>query len=68
MKISYDRHEDILMIELDVAEPIDHAEHTGSFIVHLSPQDRPVLLEILKASDFLSDVVKASMRAEPAAR
>ncbi|HLF01403.1 MAG TPA: DUF2283 domain-containing protein [Anaerolineales bacterium] len=65
MKISYDREEDILTIELDATATIDHAEHVGSVILHLSPGDRPVLLEILRASDFLSGLVKASMRSEP---
>ncbi|MBI2977189.1 MAG: DUF2283 domain-containing protein [Chloroflexi bacterium] len=65
MKISYDREEDILTVELDAAAAIDHAEHTGSVILHLSPDDRPVLLEILKAGEFLSGMVKATMRAEP---
>ena len=65
MKISYDRQEDILTIELDASAAIDHAEHTGSVILHLSSEDRPVLLEILRASEFLSGLVKASMRSEP---
>lgn len=65
MKISYDRQEDILTIELEASQAIDHAEHTGSVILHLSSDDRPVLLEVLKASEFLSSLVKASMRAEP---
>lgn len=65
MKISYDRQEDILTIELDPSAAIDHAEHTGSVILHLSPEDRPVLLEIMRASEFLSGLVKASMRSEP---
>jgi uncharacterized protein YuzE len=65
MRISYDREEDILTIELDAQARIDHAEQSGSFIVHLSPEDRPVLLEILKASEFLSGLVKAAARAEP---
>ncbi|MEK7783875.1 MAG: DUF2283 domain-containing protein [Chloroflexota bacterium] len=64
MKISYDREEDILTIELDASATIDHAEHSGSVILHLSPDDRPVLLEILRASEFLSGLVKASMRSE----
>ena len=64
MKISYDRQEDILTIELDNSAAIDHAEHVGSLILHLSPDDRPVLLEILHATDFLSGLVRASMRAE----
>ncbi|MEK7327809.1 MAG: DUF2283 domain-containing protein [Chloroflexota bacterium] len=64
MKISYDREEDILTIELDASATIDHAEHSGSVILHLSPDDRPVLLEILRASEFLSGLAKASMRSE----
>jgi uncharacterized protein YuzE len=67
MKINYSREEDILLIELDASTSIDHAEHIGSVIVHLSPQDKPVLLEILDASESLSETVRASMRAEPTA-
>lgn len=65
MKINYDREDDILTIELDASAPIDHAEHIGSLILRLGPEDQPVLLEILSASEFLSSLVKASMRAEP---
>ena len=65
MKISYDREEDILLIELDASAGIDHAEHVATVILHLDSADRPVLLEILRASDFLSGLVKASMRPEP---
>lgn len=67
MKISYDREEDILTLELDALATIDHAEQVGPVIVHVSPDDKPVLLEILDASSFLSAVVKASMRAQPVA-
>jgi uncharacterized protein YuzE len=65
MKISYDREEDALLIEIDPAASIDYAEEAGSVILHFDADQRPVLLEILQASEFLSDVVKASMRAEP---
>jgi uncharacterized protein YuzE len=65
MKISYDREKDILTLELDMQARIDHAEQTGSVIVHLSQDDHPVLLEILKASEFLSSLVRAAARAEP---
>lgn len=64
MNIRYDREEDILLIELDPTMTIDHAEHTGPLILHLSPEDRPVLLEILGATDFLSSALRASMRGE----
>ena len=65
MNVSYGREEDILTIELEPSAVIDHAEHVGSLILHLSPDDRPVLLEILHGSEFLSGLVKASMRAQP---
>jgi hypothetical protein len=66
MKASYDREEDILTVELDDSAPIDHAEQVGTVILHLSTDDRPVLLEVLHASEFVANLVKASMRAEPA--
>ena len=65
MRISYDRDEDVLLLELDDATPIDHAEHNGSLIVHLSHDERPVLIEILHASAFLAGSLTASMRAVP---
>ncbi|MBV6392717.1 MAG: hypothetical protein KPEEDBHJ_01942 [Anaerolineales bacterium] len=65
MKINYNREDDVMLIELDASASIDHAEHVGSLIVHFDPQDKPILLEILNASEFLSGLVKATMRAEP---
>ena len=62
MKISYDREEDILMIETTQQGTIDHAEHTGPFIAHFSETGSLLLLEILDASDFLSSLLKVSLR------
>jgi len=62
MKVEYDRQEDILTVELDPSSPIDHAEQIGTVIVHVGPENQPVLLEILRASDFVGEVVKESMR------
>lgn len=63
MKVEYDRQEDILTVELDPSTPIDHAEQLDTLILHVSSDNRPVLLEVLHASDFVSEVIKASMRA-----
>ena len=63
MKISYDREADIMMIEIS-KEKIDYAEESGTIIIHFSKKNRPVLLEILDASEFLSLVTKASIRAK----
>lgn len=65
MKINYDREEDILTIETAPGK-IDHAEEMGQIIVHFTEDDKPILLEILDASDFLSLVTKSSLRAQSA--
>jgi uncharacterized protein YuzE len=62
MKITYDREEDILMLELNAQGRIDHAEQVESIILHLSEEDEPVLLEILHASDFLAQILKESLQ------
>ena len=62
MKINYDRSEDILMIETSQDGLIDHAERTGPFIAHFSPAGQLLLLEILDASEFLSSLIKVSLR------
>ena len=66
MKMKYDREEDILTLELREHAQIDHAEHAESIILHLSEADEPVLLEILHASDFLTQALKVSLQAENA--
>ena len=62
MQVRYDRAEDILSIETTDQGVIDHAEHIGSLIAHLSPEGQLVLLEILDASDFLAALIKATVR------
>lgn len=64
MKIHYDRKEDILILEVSGKGQIDHAEQVDSVIVHFTASGEPVLLEILDASEFLSTVIKATMRPE----
>jgi len=63
MKVNYDRSEDILMIEIS-EDKIDYAEKAGIIIVHFTGAGKPVLLEILNASEFLSSVVKTALRSE----
>jgi uncharacterized protein YuzE len=64
MKIHYDRNEDVLMLEISDEGKIDHAEQVDSVIVHFTASGEPVLLEILDASEFLSAIIKATMRPE----
>lgn len=61
MKISYNREQDILMYEIS-DEPIDYAEEVGNIIVHLTKEGKPVILEILDASEFLAETTKITMR------
>jgi hypothetical protein len=62
MKISYDREEDILTVEMNPDARIDHAEQSGPFIAHFTESDRLVLLEILNASEFFVLALQASLR------
>lgn len=63
MKLSYDRSEDILTVETAPGD-IDHAEEMGPVIVHFTKEGKPVVLEILDASEFLSLATKSSIKAE----
>ena len=62
MKVRYDRDEDILVIEVMPQGFIDHAVQVDGVIVHLTEVSRLVLLEILDASEFLSSLVRVTMR------
>jgi uncharacterized protein YtpQ (UPF0354 family) len=63
MKFRYSRGEDVLTIELS-DEKVDYAEEMGPIIVHFTDDGRPVILEILDASEFIAELSKAAMRAE----
>ena len=63
MKVSYNREEDIMMLEISSAK-IDFAEEMGPIIVHFSDERKPVLLEILDASEFIAVVAKSTIRSK----
>ena len=65
MKISYNRDEDIMLIEV-APDRIDFAEEMGPIIVHFSEEGKPVLLEIIDASEFITSVVRSTMKARDA--
>ncbi|MBM3335312.1 DUF2283 domain-containing protein [Candidatus Sumerlaeota bacterium] len=62
MRVQYNRKDDVLLIHLSEGT-IDHAEETDGLIVHFSPKDRPLLLEVLDASDFLARLTKITATA-----
>ncbi|MBS4028874.1 MAG: DUF2283 domain-containing protein [Ignavibacteriales bacterium] len=61
MKLTYNRDGDILLVETS-SEKIDYAEESGPLIVHFSKDNKPVLLEILDASEFLSSITRLAMQ------
>jgi hypothetical protein len=63
MKVRYSRSEDVLIIEFS-DEKVDYAEEMGPVIVHFTKGGRPVMLEILDASEFVTEISKVAMRAE----
>lgn len=50
MNYRYDKEADIISWEIMKREPIERAKEFGNLIVHLSPGNKPVLIEILNAS------------------
>jgi len=62
MNIRYDREEDILIYEVS-PDKIDYAEELDSIIVHFTKEGKPVLLEILDASDFIAETTRAAITA-----
>lgn len=63
MKISYDKENDILMYEI-TAETIDYAEEVGPIIVHFTKDGKPVLIEILDASEFIAETTEVIMKSK----
>ena len=64
--IKYDHEADVLSWELSGTK-IDHAVEMGNMIVHFSPKNIPVLLEILDASGWLKQSEKAFKAKRPIA-
>jgi len=63
MKISYNRNDDVLIYEIGDGT-IDHAEEMGPIIVHFDEKGKPLLLEILDASEFLTETAKVTMKSK----
>ncbi|MGB9659522.1 MAG: DUF2283 domain-containing protein [Nitrososphaerales archaeon] len=63
MKVKYDREEDILVYEIS-DEKIDYAEEMGPVIVHFTKDSKPVMLEILDASEFLTQAMRVAIRSK----
>lgn len=53
----YDPEANIISWEMSKGE-ISHAREFGNFIIHLSPLGKPILIEILEASNFIGQFDK----------
>jgi uncharacterized protein YuzE len=60
-KIKYSNDTDTLLIELSDKE-IDHAEEQGQVIIHFSKKNLPVLIEIMDASQFITDAFSSVVK------
>ena len=55
--MQYDAEANLLSWEI-TKDPIDRAIELGNFIIHLSKNKKPVLIEILNASKFVGQTDK----------
>jgi len=62
MKVSYNRADDVLLLEVS-DEGIEYAEEVGPLIIHFTKAGKPVLVEILDASDVLTELTRVSIKA-----
>lgn len=53
MKFRYDKEDDVLMVWFS-HKKVDYADQAKDIIIHYTKDEEPVLLEILRASSFLS--------------
>lgn len=53
LKISYEPEADILRVEAS-SKPIEYATEAGNVVVHFGTDDKPVYVEILDATNFLT--------------
>lgn len=53
-RISYEPEADVLTVEMSRTAPIDFAKEIGNIVVHFTKQGVPVLMEVLNASQFVS--------------
>jgi uncharacterized protein YuzE len=57
MKVSYNRADDVLLLEVS-DEGIEYAEEVGPLIIHFTKAGKPVLVEILDASEVLTELTR----------
>ncbi len=57
-KISYEPEADVLSVEISREAPIDFAKELGNVVVHFTKHNVPVLIEVLNASQFVTQAAR----------
>jgi uncharacterized protein YuzE len=63
LKFKYIKENDILIIVLSHGK-IEHVEHAGPINIHFSIDKKPILIEILDATNFLKKALDFTKKAE----
>jgi len=63
LKFEYSREADILVVVLAHGE-IEYVEQAGPINIHFSRDKKPLAIEILEATEFLSKAVNFTKKAE----
>ena len=63
-EIKYDDEADVITIILGEEGKISHAEEVGDIIVHFDEDEKPLFMEILKASKIIPLMVESIAKKE----
>jgi uncharacterized protein YuzE len=63
-KIKYDEEADVLTIIIAEEGKLSHAEEVGDLIVHFDEDNKPLLIEILRASKIVPLMVQSLAKKE----
>jgi uncharacterized protein YuzE len=63
-RIKYDEEADVLTIIVAEEGELSHAEELGNIVVHLDREGRPLLIEVLRASEVVPLIVQALAKKE----
>ena len=62
-ELRYDPEADVLSIILRRSGKLSHAEECGDFVIHLDGEGRPLLIEVLRASEVVRRMADAVTQA-----
>jgi uncharacterized protein YuzE len=63
-RIKYDEEADVLTVILEENGRLSHAEEVGDIIVHFDEDEKPLFMEILKASKIVPLMVEGLAKKE----